>query len=116
MTKFLSKSSYTAEGGKGVQSVGGTSRRDDVAKMAADLGGSLDSFYFAFGERDVYAVFDLPDNRTAAAASMAIKASGGANSEVVVLLTPEDMDEAAKISVNYRPPPMGVDARRLAGG
>jgi uncharacterized protein with GYD domain len=102
--KFLVKASYSAEGAKGVQNAGGSSRRDVVAKMAEGLGGSLESFYFAFGETDAYVVLDLPDNRSAAAASMAVNATGGATSEVVVLLTPEDVDAAAKLSVDYRPP------------
>jgi uncharacterized protein with GYD domain len=102
--KYLVKARYTPEGMKGVESGGGTSRRDAVAKMAESLGGSLESFYFAFGETDGYVVLDLPDNRTAAAASMAVTAAGAATSEVVVLLTPEDIDAAAKISVDYRPP------------
>ena len=104
MAKFLVKASYSVEGAKGVQSAGGTSRREAVASMAEGLGGSLESFYFAFGETDAYVVLDLPDNRSAAAASMAVNASGGATSEVVVLLTPEDVDAAAKLSVGYRAP------------
>lgn len=104
MAKFLVKASYTVEGAKGVQSAGGTSRRDAVAKMADGLGGKLESFYFAFGDTDAYVVLDLPDNRTAAAASVAVSSSGGATSEVVVLLTPEDIDAAAELSVDYRPP------------
>jgi uncharacterized protein with GYD domain len=104
MAKFLVKASYTTGGAKGVVSAGGTSRRDAVAKMAEGLGGSLESFYFAFGSTDVYAVLEVPDNRTAAAASMAVNAAGGATSEVVVLLTPEDIDAAAQLSVEYRPP------------
>ncbi|MEO8967059.1 MAG: GYD domain-containing protein, partial [Solirubrobacteraceae bacterium] len=59
---------------------------------------------FGFGETDAYVALDLPDNRTAAAASIAVNTSGGATSEVVVLLTPEDVDEAAKMSVDYRAP------------
>jgi len=104
MAKFLVKASYTAEGAKGVQGGGGTSRRDAVAKMAEGLGGSLESFYFAFGDTDAYVVLDLPDNQTAVAASIAVNTSGGASSEVVVLLTPEDVDAAARLSVDYRPP------------
>ena len=104
VAKFLVKASYSAEGAKGVQSAGGSSRRDAVASMAEALGGSLESFYFAFGETDAYVVLDLPDNRSAAAASMAVNATGGATSEVVVLLSPEDIDAAAKLSVDYRPP------------
>jgi hypothetical protein len=56
-----------------------------------------------FGETDAYVVLDLPDDRSAAAAAMAVNASGR-TSEVVVLLTPEDIDAAAKLSVDYRPP------------
>jgi uncharacterized protein with GYD domain len=102
--KFMVKASYTAAGAKGIQSAGGTSRRDVIAKMAEGLGGSLESFYFAFGETDAYVVLDLPDNRAAAAASIAVGATGAAASEVVVLLTPEDVDAAAGLSVDYRPP------------
>jgi len=104
MAKFLVKASYSAEGAKGVQSAGGSSRRDVIAKLAEGLGGSVESFYFAFGETDAYVVLDLPDNRSAAAASMAVNAAGAATSEVVVLLSAEDVDEAAKLSVDYRPP------------
>ncbi len=104
MAKFLVKARYTVEGAKGVQSGGGTSRRDALAKMAEGLGGSLESFYFAFGETDAYVILDLPDNRTAAAAAIAVGASGAAGSEVVVLLTSEDVDAAAGLSVDYRPP------------
>jgi uncharacterized protein with GYD domain len=104
MAKFLVKASYTAEGAKGLQGVGGASRRDAVATMAKGLGGSLESFYFAFGATDAYVVLDLPDNTAAAAASIAVNAAGGATSEVVVLLTPEEIDAASKLSVEYRPP------------
>lgn len=104
MARYLVKASYTTQGAKGVQSAGGTSRRDAVAKMAEGLGGSLESFYFAFGDTDAYVVLDLPDNQTAAAASIAVNVSGGASSEVVVLLTPEEIDAAARMSVDYRPP------------
>src|SRR6476661_7857735 len=104
MPKFLFVASYTLEGTKGVQNAGGSSRRDAVAAMAEGLGGKLESFYFAFGETDAYVVLDLPDNRSAAAASIAVNTSGGAASEVVVLLTPEDVDAAAELSVDYRPP------------
>jgi uncharacterized protein with GYD domain len=104
VAKYLVKASYSAAGTQGVQSAGGTSRADAVAQMASGLGGSLESFYFAFGETDAYVVLDLPDNRAAAAASMVVNAAGGATSEVVVLLTPEDIDAAAKLAVDYRPP------------
>ena len=95
MPKFLFVASYTLEGTKGVQSAGGSARRDALAAMAESLGGRLESFYFAFG---------TPDHETAAAASIAVNASGGATVKTVLLLTPEEIDAAAKRSVDYRPP------------
>jgi uncharacterized protein with GYD domain len=104
MGKYLVKASYTAEGAQGVVKAGGSSRRDAVVQMAEGLGGSLESLYFAFGDTDVYAVIDAPDNRSAAAASMAVNMSGAVRAEVVVLLTPEEIDAAGELAVDYRPP------------
>ena len=104
MAKYLVEASYTREGVSGVQAKGGSSRRDAVAEMAAGLGGKVESFYFGFGERDAYVVVELPDNEAAAAVALAVNASGGATVKTTVLLTPEQVDEAAKRSVDYRPP------------
>jgi uncharacterized protein with GYD domain len=104
MPKFLIEASYTPDGVKGVQSAGGTSRRDAVAKVAESVGGKLESFYFAFGDRDAYVVIDLPDNESAAAVALTVNAAGGATTRTVTLLTPEEIDSAAKRSVDYRPP------------
>jgi uncharacterized protein with GYD domain len=103
MPKFLVMASYTAEGVKGVQSAGGASRREAVAEMVEGMGG-LESFYFGFGEHDAYVIADLPDNASAAAVTLAVNAAGGATSRTVVLLTPDEVDKAAGLSVAYRPP------------
>ena len=104
MPKYLIEASYTADGVKGVQKAGGSSRRDAIAKLAESAGGRLESLYFAFGEHDVYVVVDLPDNESAAAVALAVNASGGATARTIVLLTPEEVDAAAKRSVDYRAP------------
>jgi uncharacterized protein with GYD domain len=104
MPRFLFEASYTLEGVRGVQSVGGTARRDAVAEVAESVGGRLESFDFAFGDRDAYVVVDLPDNESAAAVALTVNASGGVTVRTVVLLTPEEVDAAAKRSVDYRPP------------
>jgi uncharacterized protein with GYD domain len=88
----------------GVQAKGGSSRRDAIATMAEGMGGQLESFYFGFGEHDAFVVIDLPDHEAAAAVALAVNASGGATVKTTVLLTPEQVDEAAKRSVDYRPP------------
>jgi uncharacterized protein with GYD domain len=104
MPKYLIEASYTLEGVKGVQSAGGSSRRDVVAKVAESVGGSMECFYFAFGEHDVYTIVDLPDNESAAAVALTVNAAGGARIRTMVLLTPEEVDAASKASVEYRPP------------
>ena len=47
MAKFLIEATYTADGVSGIQSAGGSSRRDAVAKALEGAGGSLESFHFA---------------------------------------------------------------------
>ena len=104
MPKFLIQASYTAQGVEGVRSKGGTSRRDAVAEAIRGVGGQLESFYFAFGDHDAYVVADLPDNEAAAAIALSVNAAGGVSAKTVVLLTPEEVDQAAKRSIDYRPP------------
>jgi uncharacterized protein with GYD domain len=104
MPKYLIKARYTQEGIAGVKREGGSSRRAVVAKTAESVGGKLESFYFAFGDTDVYVVCDLPDNAAAAALAMNVGAQGGAMVNTVPLLTPEDVDSAAKLTVDYTKP------------
>jgi uncharacterized protein with GYD domain len=104
MPKFLIEASYTLDGVKGLQSAGGSSRRDAVAKVAESVGGSLECFYFGFGDSDAYVIVDLPDNESAAAIALTVNAAGGATTKTVVLLAPEEVDAAAKRSVDYRAP------------
>lgn len=104
MPKYLIEASYTAEGMKGVLAKGGTARREAVEKMLADVGGTLESFHFAFGGTDAYVIADVPDNVTAAAVGMQVGASGAASCNTVVLLTPEEIDKAANLKATYRAP------------
>ena len=104
MPKFLIEAKYTTEGTRGLQSAGGSSRRNAVAAVAESVGGKLESFHFAFGDRDAYVIVDLPDNEAAAAVALTVNASGGATTRTTVLLTPEEVDAAAQQSVDYRPP------------
>jgi uncharacterized protein with GYD domain len=104
MPRFLFQASYTVEGVKGLQRVGGSSRRDAVAKAAQSVGGRLERFYFAFGDHDAFVIADLPDNQSAAAFALSVSAAGGASVRTVVLLTPEEVDAAVKHSIDYRPP------------
>ena len=104
MAKFLIEATYTVEGVRGLQSAGGSSRRDAVAKALESAGGSLESFHFGFGSSDAYVIADVPDNVTAAAVALTVNATGGAQTKTTVLLTPEEVDAAAEKSVSYTPP------------
>lgn len=104
MPKFLVVADYTTEGAKGIQSKGGSARVAAVKEAIEGLGGTLESFYFAFGAHDAYVTADLPDNGTAAALAVAVNATGGAAVETIVLLTAEEVDAAAQKSVGYRAP------------
>ena len=104
MPKYLAHASYTVEGLKGLFKDGGTKRREVIEQLAKGLGGTLEAFYYAFGDDDVFAILDFPDNVSAMAVSMAINASGGATVKTTVLITPEEVDQATKKTVDYRPP------------
>jgi uncharacterized protein with GYD domain len=104
MPKYLLIASYTAEGARGVLKEGGSSRREQAEKAVASLGGSVESFYFGFGADDAYLVIDVPDHATAAAVSLTVSASGAVRCRTVPLIMPEELDEAARKTVDYRPP------------
>jgi uncharacterized protein with GYD domain len=104
MAKFLIEARYNPEGARGITVEGGSARRDTIAQLFEANGGKLEAFYFALGETDAYVFGDLPDNETAAAIALAVNRVGAVNVRTTVLLTPEQVDAAARKSVDYRPP------------
>lgn len=104
MPKYLIEANYSPEGIKGVLDKGGTARREAVEKMLSDVGGTLESFHFGFGATDAFVIVDVPDNVTAAGMAMMVSASGMAAAKTTVLLTPEEIDKAAQVKADYRPP------------
>lgn len=104
MPKYLVFASYTAEGIKGVLKDGGTKRRQAAEAALKSVGGKVEAFYFAFGDQDAAIIIDAPDNASVAAASMAIGASGAVQTKTIVLLTPEEIDQATKKTASYQPP------------
>lgn len=104
MSKFLVQFNYTGEGVKGLLKEGGTSRRDATETLVKSLGGTLEAYYFAFGETDGCVIADLPDNTSMAAIALTVGASGAVTVKTTVLMTPEEVDEAVKKTPSYRPP------------
>ena len=75
-----------------------------MEKLLKGVGGKLESMYFAFGETDVFLIADLPDAATAAAISLTVAATGAVRGTTTPLLSVEEIDQAAKKSVDYRKP------------
>lgn len=105
MAKALIKASYSVDGLKGLMKAGGTSRVKAVERALAGVGGSLESFYFAFGGDDVYIIADVPDYSAAIAMAAAVSSTGAIKHyETVILLTPSEVDKAMNVTVDYAPP------------
>jgi len=104
MPKYLIEASYTSEGAKGLLKDGGSKRRQAAEQAIKSAGGKLEAFYFAFGDSDAFVIVDAPDHATVAAASVAINTSGAVRTKTIVLLTPEEMDQATKKGVKYTAP------------
>ncbi len=78
-----------------------------VRPMIERMGGKLHGLWLSFGEYDVVAIAEMPDNSTAAAFSMAIGSSGGMSAyRTTPLLTVAEATEAMKKAggVGYQAP------------
>jgi uncharacterized protein with GYD domain len=104
MPKYLLQGSYTTDGAKGILQKGGSQRKAALEEAAKSLGGRLESFYYAFGDSDAIAIIEVPDNVSAVSVSLAVNSSGRIQCKTTPLLTPEEMDEATRKTVSYRPP------------
>jgi uncharacterized protein with GYD domain len=83
---------------------GGSARIEAARRALASAGGSLEAFYFSCDEEDFYIIVNLPDHVSASAVTLAGNLSGTFSIRATELLTPQEMDEAVKKSVDFRPP------------
>jgi uncharacterized protein with GYD domain len=104
MPKYMYHGTYTEEGLKGLLKDGGTKRMEVTKKAVESLGGTMEAYYFAFGENDFYLIADNPDQVNAIAGSLVANASGAVKVNVTVLITPEEVDQAVKKTMDWRPP------------
>jgi uncharacterized protein with GYD domain len=114
MPKYLIEVNYVGEGVSGLLKEGGTRRRAAVDELFKSMGGTLEAFYFAFGDKDVFIIGDLPNNAAATALVLRVNASGAALCNTKVLIMPEEVDEAVKKTFTYRPPGYEVDPNDVA--
>jgi len=102
--KYLIEASYGSEGVRGIAQKGGFARREVIEELIASIGGRMESFYFAFGDADVYVITELPNDEAAAALAISVNQSGTTKLRTVVLLTPEQVDAAASMVPDYKAP------------
>ena len=106
MPLYLSRFSYTPE--TWAKLIGNPEDRREAAQTYIEsVGGKLHGFWYAFGDRDGYTLWEAPDNVSMAAVALAIAGGGALGSlETTVLLTvDETMDALRKAQqVGYRAP------------
>lgn len=86
-----------------------TDRSEAARRLAESLGGSLEAFYWMFGEHDGFAVVDLPDSITAAAVSVAVASSGALERGYTTVVFDHDdqealLEQAKSALAAYHPP------------
>ena len=105
MSKYMIKASYSTDGIKGVMAKGGTARKLAIEKLVTGVGGTMESLYFAFGGDDIYIIVDAPSHEAMAAVAGTVTSTGAVSDyQTTVPLTAEQLDAAADMSVDYRPP------------
>jgi uncharacterized protein with GYD domain len=104
MPTYLFRASFSPEGLAGVLKEGGGARKQVVKDAIENLGGTLEAFYFAFGDDDVIIIAAMPDNETAAGFALETSSSGRVAVSTTVLLTPDDVDRAREKKSGWRAP------------
>ena len=108
MPRYLLQVAYTPEAWA-AQLKNPQNRVEVVGQLLQRLGGRFESTYMAFGEYDIVAVMELPDNVSAAAASMVVSAGGAVKAiKTTPLMTVEEGVQALRkggdVASTYRPP------------
>ncbi|HIB12484.1 MAG TPA: GYD domain-containing protein [Dehalococcoidia bacterium] len=106
MPTYLIQASYTVQGVSGLTQ-SPEDRSGVIRSLLEGLGGTLEAFYYAFGDYDVVEIVELPDSVSMAAFSMALGASGAVTNVKTTVLIPvsEGVEAARKAgSIGYRPP------------
>ena len=106
MPLYLIQATYTSEAWSAL--VKKPQNRFEAVRLAIEkLGGKVRDAYFAFGEYDVVAILEMPDDVSAAAFAIAAAAGGALKvGKTTGLMSPDDGLAAMKKAAasGYRPP------------
>ncbi len=104
MPKYLYQGSYTDKGLKGLMKDGGSKRVEVTRKAIESLGGKMETYYFALGGKYFFIILEAPDNIKAITGSLIANASGTVKVNITVLVSPEEVDQAVKQTMDWSPP------------
>ena len=104
MAKYLFQANYVGDGVKGLLKDGGSKRRAVVEKLFQSLGGSLEAFYYAFGDTDLYVIAEFPNHAAVTAFVLTVTATGTVTVKTTVLLTSEEIDAAGTLHPTFSAP------------
>lgn len=100
MPHYLTQVGYSQEGWNAMLK-DSEGRRAMVRAAVEKLGGKIESQFFAFGEYDVIAIAEFPDNISAAAIAMAAAAGGAVRTvKTTPLLSVGEAQEAMRRAAN----------------
>ena len=106
MPHYLLEVAYTSQGWAAL--VKSPQDRIEAVRPAVEkLGGKIESGYLTFGDYDLIAIVNMPDNVSAAAFSIAASAGGAVKAiKTTPLMTMEEGMEAMRkaAAAGYRPP------------
>ena len=106
MPYYLLQAAYTGEGWA-AQVRNPQNVADRLRPIIESVGGSLESVYFAFGDYDIVAICQFPENMSAGAVSIAASAGGAVKIHTTTpLMTVEEGMEMMRRAgtAGYRPP------------
>ena len=106
MAKYVVLFSFTGETAKRFVAQP-SDRAAAVRGLVESAGGSMESYYWMFGQYDGLVIFELPDSKTAAALSLAVTGSGAFTTfETHELIEASDLAQIAERAkrISYQPP------------
>ena len=106
MPYYLVQAAYSGDAW-GAQIASPQNRLEQLRPVITGLGGSFSEAYYSFGEYDIVAIVQFPDNASAAGFSLAASAGGAVRAfKTTPLMTIDEGIEAMSKagSSRYRPP------------
>ena len=96
MPKYMYSGNYTSKGAAGLLEDGGTARKQETLRILAEMGGSLESYYWCYGDTDFIMIADLPSESAAIKLALHVGSSGIFNGNLTPLISVDEMDAAVK--------------------